>query len=120
MIGFASGIDSLIFVPTVGVVIHRFVRRRAMVTGISLSGSSFGAVVFFPISKTLILNNVRCILMCYKLDSVTVWCSAPVTTVPIKHKMNALPIIGLAQALVLGCLIIASWTIPLMRMRPNF
>ncbi|PPQ79082.1 hypothetical protein CVT25_002307 [Psilocybe cyanescens] len=49
-IGMGFGLG-LTFVPTFGVLNHHFRRRKALVTGIALTGTSMGAVVF-PISKS--------------------------------------------------------------------
>ncbi|KZV93944.1 MFS general substrate transporter [Exidia glandulosa HHB12029] len=43
----------LVFLPTLGVISHHFLRRRALAVGIAFTGSSVGGVVF-----TLMLNNL--------------------------------------------------------------
>jgi MFS family permease len=40
----------LLFLPAVGAVSHHFQKRRALATGIVVSGSSVGGIIF-PISK---------------------------------------------------------------------
>ncbi|GLB40213.1 putative MFS general substrate transporter [Lyophyllum shimeji] len=44
-LGMGMGIG-LTFVPTVSILVHHFERRRALASGIALSGSSLGAVMF--------------------------------------------------------------------------
>ncbi|KAF8890382.1 MFS general substrate transporter [Infundibulicybe gibba] len=51
-LGMGIGIG-LTFVPTMSVTVHHFKRRRALASGVVLSGSSAGALVF-PISSHLI------------------------------------------------------------------
>jgi len=43
----------LSFIATLSITTHHFRRRKALVTGIAMSGSSVGAVIF-PISKLFI------------------------------------------------------------------
>jgi MFS family permease len=43
----------LTFVPTASIAVHHFKRRRALATGIALSGGAIGSVIF-PISECLI------------------------------------------------------------------
>jgi MFS family permease len=40
----------LTFVPTASIAVHHFKRRRALATGVVLSGGAFGSVIF-PISE---------------------------------------------------------------------
>ncbi|PPQ72883.1 hypothetical protein CVT26_003504 [Gymnopilus dilepis] len=44
----------LTFIPTIGIVTHHFERQKVLATGIVMSGSSLGAVVF-PISTLILL-----------------------------------------------------------------
>ncbi|CAA7270135.1 unnamed protein product [Cyclocybe aegerita] len=41
------------FVPTVSIVVHHFRRRKALATGVALSGSSIGAIIF-----PIMINNL--------------------------------------------------------------
>ncbi|KAJ6605972.1 MFS general substrate transporter [Mycena sp. CBHHK59/15] len=49
-VGMGIGLG-LTFLPTLGIVVHHFKRRRGLASGIVLSGSSVGAT-FFPISQS--------------------------------------------------------------------
>ncbi|KAH9474883.1 Aspyridones efflux protein apdF [Psilocybe cubensis] len=48
-VGMGLGLG-LTFVPTLSLTVHHFRRRKVLATGIAMSGSSLGAVLF-PISK---------------------------------------------------------------------
>lgn len=53
-VGMGLGLG-LVFVPTISVVVHHFRQSKVMATGVVMSGSSLGAVVF-PISASGVLT----------------------------------------------------------------
>ncbi|KAF5357445.1 hypothetical protein D9757_011593 [Collybiopsis confluens] len=56
--GLGMGIGlGLIFVPSVGIMVHHFKRRKGLASGIALSGSSVGSVIF-PIMLNHLIPSV--------------------------------------------------------------
>ena len=69
-IGIGIGIGVL-FVPSISVVTHYFMKRRAIAMGIVLSGSSLGAIV-----HTVILNKLLYRIHLDGLAIVQIWVSS--------------------------------------------
>ncbi|KAJ7320875.1 MFS general substrate transporter [Mycena albidolilacea] len=55
-VGMGLGLG-LTFVPTLGIVVHHFRRKRGLASGIALSGSSIGATIF-PITSSQLINKL--------------------------------------------------------------
>jgi MFS family permease len=91
--GIASGIGmGLIFVPTVSVLAQNFLKKRALVMGIAVTGSSLGGVIF-PIFMGRMLDrypfptayrNVT-----YLMTAVALFINLTVTSKPITPRPAA-------------------------------
>ncbi|KAJ6544150.1 MFS general substrate transporter [Mycena capillaripes] len=55
-VGMGLGLG-LTFLPTLGIVVHHFKRKRGLASGIALSGSSIGATIF-PIMFNQLIHNL--------------------------------------------------------------
>lgn len=85
---------ALVFVPAIGTLSHFFLKRRALATGIVVSGSSIGGIVF-PISEL----PVRFALSCHM---------AHLRTIVLNHLFKSVGFgwgVRASGFLILGCLV---------------